>query len=86
MVSVQSVLPSEAVVSRIADAEGVDTDQITPLYDVIDPEALNTLIEDTDSSRAPLEIGFTYQGYDVTVTGDGVVHLDEDETPDSTDV
>jgi len=73
---VRTVSASEAVIDRIADVEGVDATELTPLYDVIDPDALDALVERSDSSGSPLTVDFSYHGYDVTVTGSGVVDVD----------
>ena len=77
-VSVDTVPPSHAVVERVAALEGVEQTELTPLYGAIDPEALNTLVETGSNSDSALQIGFTYHGYDVTVTGNGTVYIDED--------
>ena len=82
----QAVSPSEAVVARIANTEGVEATELTPLYDAIDPDALDALVASADRDETPLEIEFTYHGYDVTVTTEGVVHIDEDKSPFLTDV
>ncbi|SEQ40490.1 HalOD1 output domain-containing protein [Natrinema salaciae] len=77
---VQTKLPSIAIVESVAAHEGVDpVDLEVPLYDVIDPDALDTLLQGAskDEPTEPLEIEFTYVGYDVTVTRDGAVHVTE---------
>lgn len=71
--------PSEAVVRRVADFEGVDPTELLPLFDTIDPDALDAIVRSAaGNDDAGLRIEFTYHGYDVTVTGDGVVHVDAD--------
>jgi hypothetical protein len=70
--------PTEAIVKRVAALEGVDHTELVPLYECIDPDALNALVRWAEPSARPLQIEFTYHGYDVAVTGDGVVHIDED--------
>ena len=74
----QGLLPSEAVVERVANCEGVDPTELSLLYDAIDPDALDSLVSSSLQRGSGLEIEFTYHGYRVTVTGEGVVHLDED--------
>ena len=78
-VNVKATPPSQAVSERVAACEGVDLTELVPLYEAIDPEALNRLVETSRSTDSALRIEFTYPGYDVTVTGDGVVHLARDE-------
>jgi len=57
----------EAVVYAVADAEGVDPTDLDPLYDTIDPEALDALFAGGGEGR----IAFTYGGHEVEVTADG---------------
>ncbi len=66
--------PVFAVVSVVADAEDVDSVELPPLYDAIDPEALNGLF----TSRSESSVGkveFQYAGYDVVVRGTGEVEV-----------
>lgn len=59
------------VVTAIADQEGIDpTDLDPPLYEVVDPEALNRLFADTTG-----RVSFEYHGYLVTVDAEGSVTL-----------
>jgi len=69
---------SEAVLDAVAERVGVGVlDLSTPLYDAVDPEALNTFYRTTDpSDGAPARVSFRYYGYEVTVSGDGTVALD----------
>lgn len=73
--NVEAVPPSQAVVERVAACEGVDHTELVPLFAAIDPEALDRLVETSLGNESALQITFTYHGYDVTITGDGVVHL-----------
>lgn len=71
---------STAVVKAIAEREGIDPlDMDPPLYDVIDPDALNALFaQPADVGDARLEgVVFEYNGYEVEVTSDGDVHIEE---------
>ncbi|MFB6309340.1 MAG: HalOD1 output domain-containing protein [Haloarculaceae archaeon] len=69
----------ESVVEAMAEAEGVDPTELTPtLYEVIDPDALEQLF------ASPMPAGwmegrvtFFYNGYEVTVCGDGYVVVEE---------
>ena len=63
--------PSAVVVNRIAAAEGTEPVNLRArLYDVVDPEALDRIVE-----RGPpeLTVEFRFHGYRVTVDGDGTV-------------
>lgn len=73
-----SIVPQ--LINRIADREGVQpVDLETPLYEVIDPEALETLTDNTgarqDGSYPVVE--FLYYGYIVTADGTGRVSINE---------
>lgn len=67
----------QPVIERILDsvAEAEDTDPIDfdrPLYDVLDPGALDSLVQSAD---AGVHVEFTYYGYTVTVCPDGEITL-----------
>lgn len=62
--------PSHAVITNIAEQEGIDPlDMSPPLYDVLDPEALDRLLEPRydGTARPDVDVTFTYRGYTVTV-------------------
>lgn len=63
-----------AVVEAVADAEGTSPSDVRPpLAAVVDPDALERLVASLagrpDSTG---RVEFTYSGYEVSVTGDGV--------------
>lgn len=65
---------STRVVTEVAAAKGVSPiDMQPPLYDTIDPDALDSLFDGTTRTGT---ISFSYLGFDVTVesTGDVSVH------------
>jgi len=72
--------PAESLVQSIseavADAEGVETWDLTPLYEAIDPGALGSLIGSAGPYDDSFVVTFDYHGYDVTVTADGTVELE----------
>lgn len=65
---------SEAVVKAVADAENVEPIELQPLYDVIDPDALDSLFR---PHAARGRITFQYHGYTVEVDGNSTVSLTE---------
>ncbi|ADB63537.1 hypothetical protein Htur_4765 (plasmid) [Haloterrigena turkmenica DSM 5511] len=65
--------PVYAVVSAVAEAEGVDRIDLPPLYNAIDSEALNDLF--TSDSGAVSSVEFQYAGYSVVVRGEGTVEV-----------
>ena len=67
--------PSMAVVNAVASATKSDPIDLPPLYDAIEPDALDALFADTGrfaSSRSG-SVAFEYAGCLVTVSGDGSV-------------
>lgn len=65
--------PSHRIVTQIAATEGVAPAELRPpLHDVVDPDALERLVE---SSGDDVSITFTYRGHRVRVDGDGTVDV-----------
>ena len=62
----------ERVISAVADANGVGPTELEPLYETVDPEALDALFD------AGIEgtIQFTYEDHDVVVSSDGETSVD----------
>lgn len=62
---------SEAVIHAVANAKGVDPIHLEPrLYDVVDPDALDSLFRQGSG-----EVLFEYAGFEVRVDADGNVTL-----------
>lgn len=68
---------SQRVVDAVAAASDVDPLDLPPLYDVIDPDALDDLFADTTSTgrTGSARVVFTLDGCEVTVSGDGTVDV-----------
>jgi hypothetical protein len=64
---------SSVVAAAVAEAAGVQTTELDPLYNSgVDPDALNSMFTDaSDDAR----LSFDYAGYRVRVTGDGTVSV-----------
>lgn len=80
--TVQERSASETIIETIAARKGVEPDDLdVPLFEAIDPEALDRLVrhESAEQSRTPLLIGFRYAGYDVKVTSKGQVRISENQ-------
>lgn len=56
---------SEAVLAAVADCADVDPTRLPPLYDTIDPDALDAIFR----GGRPGRVTFEYAGYEVTVCG-----------------
>ncbi|WP_425494366.1 HalOD1 output domain-containing protein [Natronoglomus mannanivorans] len=63
-----------AVVSAVAETNGTDPLELPPLGDAIDTDALNELFTGRSESTVA-EVTFQYADYDVTVRGNGEVHV-----------
>lgn len=62
---------SDEVVSAVATEKEVDPMELTPLYEVVDPDALDALYRSNGFGRAgpPARVEFTYCGCDVVIDG-----------------
>ncbi len=72
---------TERIVTTVAEADGQSVDELEPLYDVINPDALESLFASRadGSPRPDGEVSFQYAGYWVTVSSDGAVELDPEQ-------
>ncbi|GKZ14126.1 MULTISPECIES: HalOD1 output domain-containing protein [Haladaptatus] len=76
--------PSTAVVNAIADYEDASPDDIGPrLYDVIDPDALDSLFRPRvdGAARDGGKAVFRYRDYEITYESDGWIHITDDANP-----
>lgn len=66
--------PSRSVIRAVAAVNGTDPVQMRPLYDAIDPDALDRMFDEAPGRPHPLPDGavsFRFNDCDVTVYGDG---------------
>ncbi|MFC4543914.1 HalOD1 output domain-containing protein [Halosolutus amylolyticus] len=61
--------PSIEIINRVAEMEGQDPMDLPPLYDIVDPDALDRLAESS-------KIQFEYIGYNITVDS-GTITIDQ---------
>lgn len=61
------------IVEEVADREGTPPTDLPPLYDRVDPDALEMIVESADSDALTIE--FTYDDCIVSVDGDGRVDV-----------
>ncbi len=67
---------SQAVVMAVAEAKGIDPLELEPLYDIVDPDALNRLFRPSAGTReSSLVFQFTMAGCAVEIHGDGEVSV-----------
>lgn len=67
---------TERVVDAVASNTGREPLELPPLYDAIDPDALEALV----GRMADGEIVFSYAGCEVTVANDGVTTVESAPT------
>ena len=70
-----------AVVDAVATADGTDPIELPPLYDSVDPDALDTLFE-RQREGIDLEITFSYAGYGIVVEDGDRVTVSATATPE----
>lgn len=74
-------MPSQAVVTAVAEAADESVLTMPPLAEVIDPDALNGLLGRERDAESGIRVSFPYRGYEVVVTP-GHVQLTKDDTSD----
>jgi hypothetical protein len=66
--------PAESVIELVATVTGKSTEHMSPLFDAIDPDALNTILDrehrQSDES-SQTQVSFRFNGCDVTIYADG---------------
>lgn len=68
--------PSTTVVTEVAEVTGTDAQSMTPLYEVVDPDALDSLFARAHpSTDGSIACEFQYQGYSVVLEGNGQGHI-----------
>lgn len=71
-----------AVVEAVATEANCDPDELESLYGVVDPDALEAFFDDApERARAPRRVVFTYEGYEISVSGDDRIEVTRAETP-----
>lgn len=73
---------SERVVAAVCSELEADPTEVEPLYDAVDPEAIDALFPAApDAADDPArQFTFTYEGYVVDVAADGTVDLSQAES------
>lgn len=73
--------PSEEITRAIAEAKGVDPAELDPLYDVVDPDALDELFSEPRAfDDDPVVATFPMAGCQVILQSDGTLSvLDSEE-------
>lgn len=66
------MMPSTAIIKTVAARADVSPQALPPLYESVDPDALDRLFV---SSGDKTTVSIDYAGYEVVVTGDGRVQV-----------
>jgi len=75
---------SMIIVMVVADLEGTDPMELTPLYDSLDPELLDTLFSPrSDGTLAVGEVTFTFEGHHIHVHKHGHISVRPPEALDA---
>lgn len=69
------VRPGELVVTSVADVADADPLELEPLYETVDPEAIDEFVASGGSADFDGHISFTYEGYAVTVRASGLLEI-----------
>jgi len=70
---------SYTVVSSIADLTGQDPDGLEPLWNSVDPEALDSFVAHASESSTSYQLSFQYQGYTVEIVKNRWLRFIENE-------
>lgn len=64
------------ILETVAEREEIAAEELSPLYETVDPDALDRLFASPADDRT-ITIRFEYEGYTVHVSDDGDVELSE---------
>lgn len=66
---------TEAIVDAIAEAEGGEVTDISPLYETIDLDNLSRLLDQYDATDQDTMISFSHENWNVFVRSDGRIRV-----------
>jgi hypothetical protein len=66
---------SYTVVTSIADLTDREPNDLEPLWDSVDPEALDSFVDHASGLSTPYQIAFQYEGYTVEIVEDRWLRL-----------
>jgi len=62
-----------SIVRAVAAVTGTEPTEMRPLYEVVDPEAMNRLVTRSGARTRPIRLSFRFENCAVTVHADGHV-------------
>lgn len=63
------------IVKRVAEREGADPIDLDPLYESVDMDALESLVDSSSTDKMQVSVSFTYYDYTVCVDAESGVHV-----------
>ncbi|QSX00750.1 HalOD1 output domain-containing protein [Haloterrigena alkaliphila] len=69
------------VIQSIAELTGQEPDELEPLWNHVDPEALNSVVARAEETATPCRLTFQYQGYTVEIVTNDELRIVPDEEP-----
>ncbi|WP_227373621.1 HalOD1 output domain-containing protein [Haladaptatus halobius] len=66
---------TETIIEAIAEAADADATQLEPLYESVDPDALDDLFDRHSSASVPARVTFRHEGFEVVVEHDRRVEV-----------
>ena len=76
---------SSTIVRRVAAHTEKDPIELPPLYETIDPDALDEVMTSGSAAGSSVSVRFTYAGLYVTATAEGTVELQSTRAETRTD-
>lgn len=62
--------PNVDITETVAELKGVESDELSPLYDSID-HVVDNIFSEPPQPDAEVEVSFSYEGFRITVSQDG---------------
>jgi|GEM_PF-272853 len=73
--------PTEAVIEALAEASGIDPLELPPVYEFVEPDALDSLFVSHERPAAEIVLGFAVDHWNVFVRGDGRIRVCDGRKP-----
>lgn len=67
--------PSLALVATLSTALDAEPTEIDPLYETVDPDAIDELLTEPDPSADPVTVSFHIERYEARLSSTGLIHL-----------
>lgn len=72
---------AEVIVNAVATAAGVDPTDLPPLYEFVDPDAVDTLFDHEGTGDASTLLCFQFDGWNVFARADGDIRICDSTKP-----